>query len=136
MNTSAKVPGQYWAVAIVGMVWNAFGGYLYTMSNLGDKSLLEGAPPAMLDYIATMPTYAHAGWGFGVWGSFLGSVLMLMRSRHAVTAFLVSLVGAIVSYGAQAKAGVLTPAEPAMILAVILFLWWYSRRSAAQKILK
>ncbi len=136
MNKASKASGQFWAVAIVGMLWNAYGGYLYTMANLGDKAMLAAAPPAMQDYFAQIPLWAHAGWGFGVWGSFLGSVLMLLRSRHAATAFLVSFVGAIVSYAAQAQAGVLTPAIPAMILAVIIFLWWYSRRSAAQGILK
>ncbi len=126
---SAKAPGQYWAVAIVSLLWNSFGAYLYTMTNLGDEQLLAQAPPAMQDYIANMPTWAHAMWAFGIWGSFLGSILLLARSRHAVPSFLVSLLGAIGSFGAQAKAGVLGPAEPVMILLVIAFLLWFSRRS-------
>ena len=90
----------------------------------------------MLDYIAHMPVWAHAGWAFGIWGSFAGSVLMLLRYRHAVSAFLVSILGALVSYAAQAMAGVLTPAEPIMILVVITFLWWYCRRAATQRVLR
>ena len=121
------VPPSFWVIAGISLLWNAFGAYLYVMSNMGDKHLLEGVPPEMLAYLATMPVWAHAGWAFGVWGSFAGSILLLMRSRHAVTAFWVSLLGAIVSYAAQAMAGVLTPAEPIMILAVIGLLLWYSR---------
>jgi hypothetical protein len=136
MGNGSKVPGSYWAVSVLGALWNAFGGYLYTASNMGDKSVTEGAPPEMLAYIADMPTWAHAGWASGIWGSVLGSVLMLMRSRHAATAFLVSLIGALVSYFAQFQAGVLSPAQPIMILAVILLLWWYCRRAAAQGIQK
>lgn len=135
-QTGRAVPGSYWVVAVLGMLWNSFGAYLYTMANLGDTSVTAGAPPEMLAYMAAMPVWAHAGWAFGIWGSFAGSVLMLLRKRHAVTAFLISILGALVSYAAQAMAGVLTPAEPVMILVVILFLWWYSRRAASQGLLR
>lgn len=134
-STGGMAPASYWVVTVLGLLWNSFGAYLYTMANLGDPSITAGAPPAMLDYIAHMPIWAHVGWGFGIWGSFVGSVLMLLRSRRAVTAFLISILGALVSYAAQAMAGVLTPAEPVMILLVIVFLWWYCRRAAAQGLL-
>ena len=124
------VPGSYWVVAVLGLLWNSFGAYLYTMANLGDASVTAGAPPAMQDYIAHMPVWAHAGWAFGIWGSFAGSVLMIVRRRHAAAAFAVSLAGAVASYAAQAIAGVLTPVEPIAICGVILFLWWYSRRAS------
>ena len=131
-STKPAVPTSFWVIAAISMLWNAFGAYLYVMSSMGDANLMASVPPDMKAYMATMPVWAHAGWAFGIWGSFAGSVLLLMRSRHAATAFLVSLVGAIVSYAAQAMAGVLTPAEPIMILVVISLLLWYSR-SAANK---
>ena len=131
-STKSAVPTSFWVIAAISMLWNAFGAYLYVMSSMGDAKLMASVPPAMQAYMATMPVWAYCGYAFGIWGSFAGSVLLLMRSRHAATAFLVSLVGAIVSYAAQAMAGVLTPAEPIMILVVISLLLWYSR-SAANK---
>lgn len=129
-TASAAAPGwQYWAVAVIGFLWNCLGAYLYIMTKQGDPALLATAPPAMQDYIANMPTWAHIGWSLGIWGSFLGSVLMLLRLRWAVQAFLVSLLGALLSFAGQARAGVLEPAQPLMILAVIAYLLWYSRRS-------
>ena len=130
--TKPAVPTSFWVIAAISLLWNAFGACLYVMSSMGSAKLMASVPPAMKAYMATMPVWAHAGWAFGIWGSFAGSVLLLMRSRHAVTAFLVSLVGAIVSYAAQAMAGVLSPAEPIMILAVIGAQLWYAR-SAANK---
>jgi len=61
---------------------------------------------------------------------------MLLRSRHAVTAFLVSLLGAVLSFSGQALAGVLRPAEPVLILTVIAILWWYCRNEAAKGTLR
>ena len=136
MPSTARVPMLFWVVSGLSLLWNAFGAYLYTMVNLGDQSLIASAPPAMQAYMAEMPVWAHTMWALGIWGSFLGSVLLLLRSRFAVPSFLVSLLGAIGSFGAQARAGVLTPAEPIMILAVIAFLLWFSKRSRDQGVLR
>lgn len=135
-HSGGSVPGSYWVTATIGLLWNGFGAYLYTLSNLGDPSVTAGAPPEMLDYIANMPVWAHAGWAFGIWGSLAGSLLMLARSRRPVGAFVVSALGALASFAAQAMAGVLTLAQPLVILAVIAFLWWYCRRAVVLGILR
>lgn len=135
-TTPAATPVSFWVVAGLGMLWNAFGAYLYIMARTDPQAVLAGASPAMQDYVANMPLWANIGYGFGIWGSFAGSVLMLLRSRHAITAFLVSLIGAVISFAGQAVAGVLQPAEPIMILAVIVFLWWFSKREAAKGTLR
>ncbi len=133
---TATIPTSYWVIAGLGLVWNLFGAYLYTKVNLGDAALIAAAPPAMQHYMAAMPVWAHAGWAFGVWGSLTGSVLMVLRSAKASLAFAVSLGGAIISYGAQALAGVLTAAQPVVILLVIGFLWRYCRKSTAQGLMR
>lgn len=135
-GASAKVPTSFWAVAVIGFLWNCIGAYFYIMARIDPGAVMGDAPPEMQDYVAHMPLWANIGYGFGIWGSFAGSALMLLRSRHAVTAFAVSFVGAALSFAGQAIAGVLRPAEPALILVVIAALWWYSRRSQAQGILR
>lgn len=129
---AGAVPGGFKAVSWIGLVWNALGAGLYLWAKLDSAAANASASPAMQEYIAAMPAYAHIGWSLGVWGSFAGSVLMLMRKRAAATAFLVSLLGALVSFGAQAQAGVLEAPMAAFIVAVIAFLLWYCRRAQAQ----
>lgn len=136
MANGTKVPTVYWVVAVLGLLWNCIGAYFYIQARLDPDAVMATAPQEMRDYVANMPLWANIGYGFGIWGSFAGSVLMVLRSRHAPTAFLVSFVGAAISFIGQAQAGVLRPAEPVVILAVILALWWYSRRAAAQGLLK
>lgn len=131
-NTGPAKPSMvYWIVGMVSLLWNAFGAWLYTNAKLNPEATLAAAPPAMRDYIANMPLWGHIGWSVGIWASLLGALLLLIRSRHAVTAFLVSGLGAVASYAAQALAGVLTPAEPAMILGAIALQWWWARKQAA-----
>jgi len=133
---TGKVPASFWVVTGLGLLWNSFGAYLYMMANLGDPAMLEGASPAMRAYVADMPVWAHTGWAVGIWGSLLGSVLMVMRSARASLAFALSAVGALVSFAAQALAGVLELAQPLVVVAVIAMLWRYCRKSSEQGILR
>lgn len=135
-STTAKPAASFWVVAGLGFLWNSFGAYLYTMARFNPDVALAQASPAIRDYVANAPLWADIGYGLGVWGSMLGSVLMLVRSRHAVPAFLVSLIGALASFAAQAMAGVLDAPLAITILVVIVFLWWWSKREVAQGTLR
>ena len=140
--TAARVPWHLWLVGGLSLLWNAFGATDYTLTRLRNLDYLGsmGDPDVILAYIDAMPLYAQVGWGLGVWGSLAGSLLLLMRSRHAVTAFGVSLLGAVLSFAGQ-YLGPPPPAEmsegamkymPLFIVAlVVLQLWYASRQRAA-----
>ncbi|MDE2411721.1 MAG: hypothetical protein KGM18_08110 [Sphingomonadales bacterium] len=135
-TNAVRVPISYWVITIIGLLWSSFGAYLYLSARLDPQTALAAASPAMRDYFVNQPIWANLGYGLGIWGSFLGSIAMTLRSRHAIWLFLVSLVGAIFSHLGQAIAGVLAVPLAATILVVIAFLWHYSRKSAAQGILR
>lgn len=135
-TNAARVPTSFWVIAVIGLLWNSLGAYLYMTARLDPETALAAATPAMRDYFVNQPIWANLGYGLGIWGSFFGSVAMVLRSRHAVGLFLVSLVGAVASHIAQAMAGVLTLPLAITILIVVAFLWHYSRRSAALGILR
>ncbi len=135
-NATGKLPVSFWVIAVLGLLWNCFGAYLYLMARLDPQTALAGVDPAMRDYVANQPIWANIGYGLGIWGSFFGSVAMVLRSRHAVVLFLASLIGAAISHLGQAMAGVIPIGLAVMIMAVIAFLWWYCRRSAEQGLLR
>jgi hypothetical protein len=134
-----------WVVGILSLLWNAFGGYDYTMSQIGDTAYLEsvGFGPAEVAWMDAFPLWAEAAWAIGVWVSVLGSILLLLRSRHAATAFLVSLAGSVVSFFYQftsdkpesLQSG-LPVIMPVVIMILILAQWYYARRQAAAGVLR
>ena len=79
----------------------------------------------------------------GVWGALIGSLLLLLRSRHAVMAFGISLVGLLGStihqMIADMPASLNTPGiwmfTAAIWLSVILLLW-YAFRMTKKRILR
>lgn len=144
-SSVAKAPLSYWVITGLGLLWNLFGSFDYTMTRLRNVDYLKSAgdPQAILTWIDAMPLWAQAGWGLGVWGSLAGSLLMVLRSRHAATAFAVSLVGAVVSFASQymreAPVGMDTTANkliPVFIVAIIIALWRYCRSVTARGLMR
>lgn len=97
-------PWHLWAVGGVSLLWNAFGAADYSLSQLRNRAWLEAGAEKMgitadqmIAYIESFPPWMHAFWALGVWGAFIGSILLLMRSRHAVWSFALSLLGLAVT---------------------------------------
>jgi hypothetical protein len=136
---SARTPAHLWIVGILALLWGCFGAYDYVMTRMHNMAYLAKAMPGVdpnvgLAWIEGMPMYAQVGWGLGVWGGLLGAILLLMRSRYAVWAFAISMLGVILCIGYQLA---LAPALPgasagmkmigyAIIIIAALLLWYSS----------
>lgn len=96
-----KTPWHIWVVGLLSLIWHAGGAFDYTMSHLRPAFYINMIPedirPQMLAYLDGYPAWATAAWALGVWGAVVGSALILLRSRHAVAAFWVSLAGLVVN---------------------------------------
>ena len=104
MNTTlgarAKAPWHLWVLGIVSLLWFAGGANDYVMTKTENAAYLGMAAESMgtsietiLAYFNGYPTWATVCWALGVWGAVAGSILLLFRSRFALHAFIVSLVG-------------------------------------------
>ena len=142
---SAPAPKHLWVVGILSLLWNCIGATDYVMTHTGSLAWLEmmGQGQAELDFYASLPTWAVALWAIGVWGSVAGSILLLLRSRHAASAFLLSLAGALASFIAQFTMEKPASLEsgaavimPIVIIVLIVAQWYYSRRQVAAGVLR
>jgi hypothetical protein len=138
-----KTPWHLWAIGIVSLLWNAMGGVDYTLTHLHNANWLAGSTPEQLAWFDHFPVWATSCWAFGVWGAIAGSILLLMRSRHAVTAFGVSLAGLVGSriyqYTSDVPAGLNTASGTAFsaVLAIVaVALLIFARRMRAKGWLK
>lgn len=149
-GTVAKTPWHLWAIGLVSLLWNAGGAYDYTMTQTRNMDYLSVAAESaglpldvMLDYYTNFPAWADALWALGVWGALAGSILLLLKSRFAYHAFLVSLVGligtSIYTFGSDMPEELASPftyAFTAVIFVFTILLILYSRRLAAQGVLR
>jgi hypothetical protein len=144
-QTSVGTPVHLWVVGILSLLWNAYGAFDYTMTELGNQAYLTsmGLGEEDIAYIAALPAWTVAIWAVGVWGSLVGAVLLLLRSRFAAPAFLVSLAGAVASfvyqYAAEAPTSFtsgIAALIPAAIVILIAAQWYYARRMSAAGVLR
>ncbi len=95
MTEAVKTPWHLWAVGIASFLWHCIPVSDYIGFKTKAAWYIQGADlkPAQIAWVDAYPVWADVGWALGVWGAMAGSLLLLLRSRHAVSAFLVSLVG-------------------------------------------
>jgi len=92
-----KTPVHLWVVGVLAMLWNAMGGYDYLATQLKLDFYMSQFTEQQLVYFYGLPAWAVAAWAFGVWGSVVGSIGLLMRRSWSMWAFVVSLAGLAVS---------------------------------------
>lgn len=88
-----RTPWHLWAVGVISAVWNAGGVYDFVMTNMRDVNYLAPFSDAERAYFFSFPAWATTVWALGVWGALAGSLLLLLRSRFAIWAFALALVG-------------------------------------------
>jgi hypothetical protein len=149
MTATTKTPLHLWIVGVVATLWNSFGVTDYFMTRTRGAAWIDQMMPGVdsakfIAYIDAFPIWASTGWALGVWGALAGSLLLLVRSRHAVTAFAVSAVGAIIGIGYQLANSVDIPemtqgaagVMPYVIIAIAAALLWYTQRQKAAGVLR
>jgi hypothetical protein len=138
-----KAPWHLWAVGLVSLLWNGFGAFDFTMTATRNPSYMGAFTPEQLDYFYSFPIVAVLFWALGVWAAVLGSLLLLLRNRHAFLAFVAALIGlvgttwyahgvAVVPEGAGGSGALIMTA---VIAVVTLLLAWYARRMTASGVL-
>lgn len=136
----AATPWHLWVVGVISLLWNAMGAADYTMTHAGGADYLRqgGFDESVVAYFAELPAWASAVWALGVWGAVAGSVLLVLRSRHAVWAFALSLAGVLLTtvnafvnpYPASMVSPGATAFEWVIKIVAALLLWyaWAMRR--------
>jgi hypothetical protein len=146
MATRIKTPVHLWIVGALALLWNGMGVTDYVMTRLRNEEYLRlvmpAADPAVVyGYFDQMPLLAGLGWALGVWGALAGTLLLLVRSHHAVTAYLMSLIGAVVSFGFQFAGpkppeGMDSAVMPIIVTAIAVGLLLYARAMQAKRVLR
>lgn len=130
-----RTPRHLWIVGVLALVWNAFGCTDFSMTVTRNPEWLAPLSPEMIDWLDAAPSWTIVTWALGVWGGLAGSLLLLLRSRWAVAAFTISLLGLAVNqiypFVSEVPAMLTSPASIGITLViwgVALFLLWYAVR--------
>ena len=143
-NATSNTPVHLWIVGVLATVWNAFGCFDYVMTQTNNADYMAMFTEAQRAYFESFPAWMEGAWAVGVWGALLGSLLLLIRSKFAVTAYGLSLLGLLVGtvyqYGmsempAEMRAPLMLGIS-ALIWVIAIFLLWYAVRMRQRGVLR
>ena len=133
-GVAVKTPVHLWIVGVLALLWNFIGVFDYLASKLELEFYMGQFPPEMLDWINDMPAWATASWAFGVWGAFVGTIGLLLRKKWALSAYVASIGGLLLSniysffLSNMAEAmGESYPYMNALIWVIAIGLFFYAR---------
>ena len=136
-DSTAKVPLSFWVVAGLGVVWNGFAVLVYWLTATHDQQTLAQTPPEMASALADTPTWAIAAWGLAVVAALAGSLLLILRRKLAVPAFVASLAGLLVLTVYQIASDMpMSLVQVGTIWLVALFLLRFSSSEAGKGMLR
>lgn len=141
-----KTPIHLWLVGVLSLLWNAGGAFDYIMTQTENPAYLQALTPEQLAFLNGTPVWFEAAWAIGVWFSVIGSLLLLLRSRYAGSAFALSLVGLIVASiytyliadggSALAVSGTAALVFTLAIPVILIALWLYARAMTKRGMLR
>ena len=133
----AKVPVWFRLLALLGLLWNAFGVYMYLKSVGMFGNPLAGLDPAHAALARTVPAWVTGTFAVAVFAGLLGSLLMVAGKRLACPLLVLSLVAVIVQTvwivfmsNARAVEGMMALIMPGAITLVALLLVLVAARGA------
>jgi hypothetical protein len=142
--TPAKTPRHLWVVGVLSLLWNAMGAVDFTMTATRNEAYLKNFTPEQLDYFFKFPLWAMISWGTATWGSLLGSMLLLLRRKLAVTVNLIVIIAMvptftynyIITNGLKVMGGPGVIIFTAVIVIVGVLLYVYARNMARRGVLR
>jgi hypothetical protein len=142
-NSRAKAPTSFWIVAALSLLWHLVGAFDYIMIQSPSTGYMADFTPEQVTYFTTLPEWYLVFWAIGVWGAFVGSILLLARSRFAVHAFAAAVGGLtatiIGGFAIPVPESLNTAAYrvfPIVVWAIELALLVYARRCRKRHILR
>lgn len=142
-DLQSKVPGWFWVVAALALLWEAAGvaSYLYHVSltprdiaalDEGQATLMRGTP-----------AWIFGAFAIATWGGLLGALALLLRRRWARALFVISLVAALIQFGwtfligkAHELIGPSAAIFPAFIILMAIALVWFATMAARRGLLR
>ena len=133
--TAGRAPAWYRIVAVLAILWNLMGLYVFLVSvGAVPSPPMDPAEQAIAD---TMPAWTTAAFAIGVFSGLLGSLGLLLLKGWSRMLLLLSLVALAVLEGwwmflsgAPEALGPSTYTMPIMVVVIALLLWWLANMGA------
>ncbi len=142
VENTVTIPGWYWAVAGIALVWNLLGVMAFILHLMMTPEMLAQLPEAQRALYQNYPGWLNYAYGAAVIGGALGCVALLMKNAFAFQLFVISLVGVLVQdyysffqTNLVEVMGISSVVMPSIVIIVAIGLIVFSQKMKAKGIL-
>lgn len=126
----ARAPGWFRIVAVLALLWNLFGVYVY-LEHVGAVPPMKAMTPEDVALAATVPAWVTGAFAIAVFSGLIGSIGLVLSKSWARSLLILSLLGVLVQMGwilfvsnARAVHGNEAFIMPAIVTAIALLMVW------------
>jgi hypothetical protein len=137
-----STPWHLWVIGVLALVWNGMGAFDYVMTQTRNEAYMSQFTPEQLAYFYGFPAWTVAFWALAVWGSVLGTLLLLLRRELAAPVFLGAFVCMVVTsfHNFVLSEGLEVMGGAGAFFSLLIFLgglglWYYARAMARRGVL-
>lgn len=130
-----RPPAWYWIVAVIGLLFEAFGVWTYLIS-VGMLPPMEDTNAAAQAIADAAPSWVTAVYAIAVFAGLLGALGLLVRKRWARALLILSLVACLAQFGwwiflsgALEALGTSTLTVPIFVMVVAALLAWFANHA-------
>ena len=139
-NTPQTKPStSFWIISVLALLWNLSGMMTFFMEVFITPEALAALPEAERALYETSPAWMKVVFAIAVFGGTLGCIFLLIRKTLAIQLFIISLAAVLIQmlyYLTMTKAvevyGLESFIMPLIVIAIAVFLVWYSKNTKAK----
>ena len=145
MNTmvSGKTPIWFWLVGAIALLWNLAGLGAFVAHLMMSPEAIAALPEAEQALYKEAPEWLNVAFAIAVIGGVLASIMLLLKNIFAIILYSLSLLGVLAqnSYSFLMSntfevLGNDAMIMPILVIAIALFLMWFSIQMKAQGLLR
>ncbi|MCK5466915.1 MAG: hypothetical protein KAI99_00345 [Cyclobacteriaceae bacterium] len=138
-TTQTKPNTSFWIIGVLALLWNLSGMMTFFMEVFITPEALAALPEAERALYETSPAWMKVVFAIAVFGGTLGCIFLLIRKTLAIQLFIISLAAVLIQmlyYLTMTKAvevyGLESFIMPLIVIAIAVFLVWYSKNTKAK----
>ncbi|WP_373519899.1 hypothetical protein [Pricia sp.] len=137
MTSQIKPPKSFWVIGVLALLWNLMGVSQFFLATFMLDAMVEELPEIQADMYRAIPMWYTIIFAIAVFSGVLGCITMLLRKKIAIALFGISLLAVLVAQGywilgtdVMEVIGVSSVIMPLIVIAISIFLYFYSKGAA------
>lgn len=133
-DSTNKPPVWFWIVSVVALLWNGLGVMAYLARAFATEETIAALPEEQqAEFLTEYPAWYTAAFAIAVFAGALGCLSLLLKKKFAYTLLIISAIGAIVQHTYLfMNVDMPSVVMPLLVIAVCLFLIWFSKNAISK----